>query len=226
MAGDLAPNVLGSALLADNEGSGANSRTLAISGVSAAGATLLTWVALRTSIFAGPPTANNSNSYTQVFSQDYGPDFTQYSLRGYRAYSVTGGSDHDVTVTKSSGDTQEVTIASLAVSGGTIIDSEVVNRTAAGAGATHTSGTVTTTGPALLVAVGSGTGDVNSTPPTQTWPGSWTVHRSVARGSADAPNGHVPIYLATRVVGAGDWSVGVQVTINEGIILALYAVQL
>lgn len=212
-------------MIADNETEGVNSRTLTLAGIAGAGLLLLPFVALRTAIFAGPPTANNGNTYTQLVSQDYGPGFPAYSLRGYFDAAVAGGSDHAVTVTKSSGDTEEMTLAVLALSGGSIVSSSTVNRAANGAGATHTSGTVTATGPARLVAVGSGSGDVNATAPTQTWPGGWTQHQAVARSSAQAPNGHVPIYLMSREVGAGTHSVDVQVTIDEGIVIALYAVQ-
>jgi hypothetical protein len=217
-------SVLGSALIADNENSGVNSRTLDIAG-GAAGVLLLTFVGIRTSIFAGPPTANNGNTYTQEFSQDFGPAFPQYSLRGYRVNAAAGGSSHTATVTKSSGDAEELTLAGIAISRGSIVSSSVVNRTAAGAGATHVSGNVTATGPALLVAVGSGSGDVNATAPTQTWPSEWTQHQAVARSIAQAPEGHVPLYLMTRAVGVGTHNVEVQVAINEGIVLSLYAVQ-
>lgn len=220
-------SVLGHSLLADNETAGATSRSLAITGVGTSGALILSWVGVRTSIFAGPPAANNGNSATQEHSQDYGPTFTQYSLRAYSTVGAAGGSDHQVTVTKSGGDAEELTIAMIALSGGSIgTRKSIVNRSAAGAGATHTSGTVTMTGAGILVAVGSGTGDVNATPPTQTWPGDWTVHRSVARGSGEAPDGHIPLYLATKAVGsAGDYTVAVQVAINEGIVLSLFGVQ-
>lgn len=220
-------SVLSTNLLADNEGQGVASRSLAVTGVSAAGALILSWVAVRTSIFAGPPTANNGNTATLEHSQDYGPDFTQYSLRAYSTVAAAGGADHQVTVTKSSGNTEELTVAMIALSGGTIgTRRSVVNRSAAGAGHTHTSGTVTMTAAGILVAVGSGTGDVNATPPTQTWPAGWTIHRSVARGSAEAAQGHVPLYLASKAVGAaGTYSVDVQVTINEGIVLSLFGVQ-
>ena len=220
-------SVLGHNLLADNEGAGVNSRTLVVTGVSSAGVLVLNWVARRTAIFAGPPVANNGNTFALEHSQDYGPGFPTYSLSAYSIASAAGGSDHQATVTKSSGDTEELTVASIIISGGSIgTRKSIVNRTAAGAGATLTSGVVTMTDAGLLVAVGSGSGDVNATAPTQTWPVGWTVHRSVARSSAEAALGHVPLYVATKpVAAAGDYSVGVQVTINEGIVLGLYGVQ-
>ena len=220
-------SVLGHNLLADNEGSGVTTRSLSVVGISTTGALILSWVGVRTSIFAGPPTANNGNTCTQEQSQDYGPDFTQYTLRAYSTVAATGGSDHQVTVTKSSGAAEELTVAMIALSGGTIgTRKSVVNRSAAGAGHTHTSGTVTMTTAGILVAVGSGTGNVNATAPTQTWPGDWSVLRSVARSEAQAPQGHVPLYLAVKTVGsAGDYSVDVQTAINEGIVLSLFGVQ-
>lgn len=221
-----APTVLGSNLVADNEGDGVNSRVLTLSGVSAGGILLLSWVAIRTAIFAGPPTANNGNSYTQQFSEIYSPDFNAYSCRGYYDQNAAGGSNHTLTVTKSSGNTEELTSVLLALSSGSIADSAVVVRNANGAGATHTSDPVTTTKAALLVAIASGTGNVNATAPTQTWPAEWTVLQSVARSSAQAPNGHIPFYLAVRsVTSPGDYTVAVQTTINEGLLMALYAVQ-
>jgi hypothetical protein len=133
-------------------------------------------------------------------------------------------SAHTVSGTRFTGTAEEVTLASVVLSGGLIVASSVVNRSAAGAGATLTSGTVTVDRPVLLVAVASGSGDVNATAPTQTWPVGWTVHQSVARSTATAPNGHVPLYIASKAVGPGTHSVNVQMTINEGAIIALYAV--
>lgn len=223
-----APTVLDSALTAQKETEGTASYSATSTLSSGAGPTLLSWVGVRTALFTGPVTGNNGNSHTEQFSQAYGNGFTDYSLRGYYSYAVAGGSAHAVTGSKSSATAEEATIALLVLSGGTIVSSAVVQRVAAGAGATLTSGTVTATGPALLVATASGDGNVNATAPTQTWPtgDGWTVHRSVAFGSADAPNGHIPLYVATKeVTAAGDYTVAIQMAINEGATISLYAVQ-
>lgn len=223
-----APSVLASALTAQKQTEGTATYT-ATPASAAAGATVLSWVGVRTALFAGPPAGNNGNVHTELFSQAYGNGFTDYSLRGYRCYSAAGGSNHSVTGSKSSATDEEATIAALVLSGGTVVSGGVVRRVANGAGATLTSGIATTTGPALLVASASGDGNVNATAPTQTWPtgDGWTVHRSVAFGSADAPNGHIPLYIATKeVAAAGDYTVGVQMTINEGATISLHAVQL
>ena len=222
-----APSVISSALSAQKEGSGTSGFSATLASDAAAGRTLLSFVGLWTSLFAGPVTGNNGNSHTQQDSQAFPSPFTSYSVRSYRSYSVSGGSAHSVSGTKSSNSTAEVTIGLLAISGGTIVDSATSTTSNNGAGASHTSPTVTTTGAALLVCVACGTGDVNATAPTQTWPGDWTVHESVAYSSAQAPSGHLPMYIATRQVSsAGDYSVNVQTTIDEGLLFMIYAVSL
>lgn len=223
-AASAAPTVLDSDLVAQKEGEGTAGFSSTVA-VGTAGATLLSWVGIRTAIYAGPVTGNNGNTHTQEFSQAYPSPFTTYSLRGYRCIAAAGTSNHSVSGTKSAGNSEEVTIALLALSGGSIVDSDISQQDNAGAGHTFTSGSVTVTGNALLVAVASGDGNVNATAPTQTWPGTWTVRESVAFGSGDAPNGHVPLYVATRSVSAGTYTVDVQVAIDEGLIIALYAVQ-
>lgn len=223
-----APTVIDSALTAQKETEGTASYVAALAASGAAGLTLLSWVGVKTSLFAGPVTGNLGNSHTQVFSQDYPAPYSVYSLRGFRSYAVAGGgSPHSVTGSKDASTAEEATIGLLALSGGTITAAPAaVVRAAAGAGATHTSAEVTVAaGSALLVAVASGTGDVNATAPTQTWPGTWTVHRSVAYSAAQAPNGHIPLYIATRSVSAGTYSVGVQTAIDEGLLMWICAVQ-
>lgn len=220
-----APEYVASALTVQKEGEGTTNFSATLASDATAGRTLLSFVGVRTAIFAGPVTGNNGNSHTLQDSQAFPSPWTAYSARSYRSYNVSGGSAHSVSGSKSSDATEELTIALLALDGGSIVDSATSTVAANGAGATLTSPTVTTTGPALLVAIACGTGDVNVTAPTQTWPGNWTVHQSVAYSSAQAPNGHIPMYLATRTVtSAGDYSVGVQVTINEGLLFMIYAV--
>lgn len=220
------PTVLSSALTAQKQDEG-TANYVATASVGTAGVTLLSWDAGRTVILTTPVAANNGNTYTQQFSQNYGAAFTNYTLRGNYCYSASGTANHAATGTKTTSTNEEATIAILVASGGQIgTRSAVVQRDAAGAGATLTSGTVTTTAPALLVAVASGNGDVNATAPTQTWPGDWTVLQSVAFSSAQAPTGHIPLYLAVKsVTTPGTYSVDIQMTINEGAVIGLYALQ-
>lgn len=217
--------VLSSALTAQKETEG-TADYVATASVGTAGVTLLSWDAGRTAILTTPVAANNGNTYTQQFSQAYGNGFTNYTLRGNYCYTASGTANHAATGTKTSSTAEEATIAILVLSGGQIgTRSSVVQRTNAGAGATLTSGSVTMTASGLLVAVASGDGNVNATAPTQTWPAEWTVHQSVAFSSAQAPNGHVPLYVATRPVSAGSYTVGIQMTIDEGATIALYGLQ-
>lgn len=218
------PSYLDSALTAQKETEGV-ADFVATLGISTNSVLLLSFVGVRTALVTNPPTGNNSNSYTQVFNQAYGNGFTNYSLRGYKSAGAAGGSAHSATSTKTSSTAEEATIALVAISNGNIFDSNVTQQVNAGAGHTFTSGNVTLTKSGILVAVASGDGNVNATAPTQTWPGTWTVRQSVAFSSAAAPNGHIPLYVATRAVSAGTYSVDVQVTIDEGLTLALYAIQ-
>lgn len=218
------PSYLDSALTAQKETEGV-ADFVATLGTNNNSVLLLSYVGVRTALVTNPPTGNNSNSYTQVFSQAYGNGFTDYSLRGYKSAAAAGGSVHSATATKTSATAEEATIALVAISSGNIFDSNITQQVAAGAGNTFTSGSVTLTKSGILVAVASGDGNVNATAPTQTWPGTWTVRQSVAFSSAQAPNGHIPLYVATRSVSAGTYTVDVQVTINEGLTLALYAIQ-
>lgn len=228
VSGDLSTgiSVLASALTAQKESEG-TANYVATLGIGTAGVTLLAWDAGYTTTLATPISANNGNTFTSQFSQAYGNGFEVYSLRGWRCYSSSGGSNHAATGTKNSSTSGEATIALLALSGGQIGSrSSVVQRNNAGAGATLTSGTVTMTAAGLLVAVCSGDGTISDIAPTQTWPEGWTVLQSVAYNRAQAPNGHVPLYVAVKSVSSpGDYSVGIQMTINEGATIALYGVQ-
>jgi hypothetical protein len=220
----VAPSFLASNLVAQKETEGAAGFSATVT-IGTAGATLLSWVGIRTALFDGPVTGNNGNTHTQQFSQPYGNGFTDYTVRGYYCTNAAGTSNHSVSGTKSSSTAEEVTIALVALSSGTIVSNSVTQQVSAGAGHIFTSGSVTTTSAAMLVAMASGDGNVNATAPTQTWPGDWIVRESVAYGSADAPNGHVPMYIATKSVGVGSHTVDVQVTINEGVTISIYAVQ-
>lgn len=222
------PTVLGSALTAQNENEGVQAFS-ATADVGTAGASIFSWVGILTSLFAGPPTGNNGNTHTQVLRQAYGGGFDAYSLALYRSYNASGTSNHSVSGSKPGGTevNDEVTIAILVLSGGTIVDSDVTVQAAAGAGHTFTSGQVTTTGAALLVGFASGDGTVNATAPTQTWEAGWNVEQFVARNAAQSPDGHVPLYIATKpVYSAGNYDYDVTMTINEGGTFGLFAVQL
>lgn len=218
------PSFLSSALTAQKESEGTTAFS-ATAAVGTANTTILSWLGLRTAIFTGPVTGNNGNTHTEQFSQAFPTPFTTYSIRGYRCYSAAGTANHSVSGNKSAGATEETTIGMVVLSGGTIVSSSITQQDNAGAGHTFTSGDVTATAPALLVAMCSGDGDVNATAPAQTWEAGWTVRESVAFNSAQAPNGHVPMYIATKSVGAGTYNVQVQVAIDEGLIMAIYAVQ-
>lgn len=221
-----APDLLGSALTSQREGEGTANFSAALS-VGTANVTLIGILGIRTALFGGPLTGNNGNTYdsSALFNVPYGNGFGTYSLRGWRAYGASGSSNHAVSGTKSGGNSEETTVAIVGLSGGQVRSSNALARVANGAGATHTSGSVSTDGPARLISITSGDGNVNATPPSQTYPGDWSVLHAYAEGTGTAPNGHIPLYIATKVVSiAGSYTVQVQTTLDEGLTMVLLAV--
>lgn len=222
--GSAAPQLVDSRLVAQKEGQGTQTVVTTL-GTGAAGLTLISIDAVLTALFPGPPSLNNGNVFgAALLTEVYTPNYPQYSLRVYRANNVMGGAPHSSTLTKSMGFSQEATKALLAFSTSSSVVQSSVVRPPAGAGALLTSAPFTITGgPARCLAIWSGSGDVNPVAPTATItaPATWgaPVH-SVAYGSADAPNGHIPLTLWTAVLPAGTHTWSARPAIDEGGIMA------
>lgn len=231
-----APSLLEGVLVAQKETEG-TANVVATLGISTASVLLVSIDAVRTALFAGPPTLNNSNTFgSAIVNEVYSPDFGQYSLRAYKLANANGGSAHSSTLTKSSSTAEEATKVLLAFSAAAdVIAQSAVVRNAAGAGATLTSAsfTVAAGGRARCLAIWSGTGNVNATPPTATMVNSsnttaaqWgSPIASVAYGSASAPNGHIPLtlWVADLLPGTYEWAA--QPAINEGAIMATLVIR-
>lgn len=142
--------------------------------------------------------------------------------------AMTGGAGHTVSVAKSGAANEEATLIAVEVTGTTTIeDSSILAIAASGAGATLTSTSVTTAGPAFLVGFWSGDG-VISTNPMDVDSGhvDWQVLAQVALEEAQAPNGHVQSALLGRYVGAaGTYTLQVKPRADQGAILGLVAVR-
>lgn len=124
----------------------------------ASGSTLLAWVSrghIDTFTPATVPTDNKGNRFSILGAvHDYSPRWPSSGEAMYAAPSAAGGRDHVFTVQMISSD--EVTFAVIEVmNGGVIHDAQWKKVTD---GAPNTSGNVTTTGPATLVAVWAGDG--------------------------------------------------------------------
>lgn len=230
---DSAPALSGSAATAQKETEG-TATVVATLGIGTAGVTLVCINAVRTAIRSGP-TLNNGNTLgSALVTATYTPDFAQYSLVIQALASALGTSNHAATLTKSSSTTEEATIALLAIASGSVAANSVV-RNAAGAGATLTSAsfTVPSGGRARCIAVWSGTGNVNVTAPTATMvdSGSTTAAQwgspviAIAFNSAQAPNGHIPLYVWTADLGPGTYTWAAQPAIDEGAVMATVVVQ-
>lgn len=214
------------------EGAGVTPITLSLGSTQAAGSSIVVAHFGRfTSL--GTPTDNKGNSF------DNGtPDYLEQSGYAGGLWSgfgmslfvdpvAAGGSAHSISVAKSGSAFEEATLIAIeGMNAGVMQDSSIVPRAAAGAGATLTSDTVTTTGPALLCGFWTGDGDVN-TDPQDVGPGpGWTLLEQIALESAQAPNGHIQAALLARVVSAaGTYSLQVVPQANQGGILGLVALQ-
>lgn len=228
-----APSVLGSNVTAQKETEGTSTVVVTLS-LGTAGVTLVCINAVRTAIRSGP-TLNNSNTLgSALVAPAYTPDFSQYDLVIQALASALGTSNHAATLTKSSATTEEATIALIAMSGGTAAATSVV-RNAAGAGATLTSAsfTVSAGNRARCLAVWSGTGAVNATAPTATIVDTGTTTAAqwgspiiaIAYSEAQAPSGHIPLYVWTADLGPGTYTWAAQPAINEGAVMATVVVR-
>ncbi len=147
-----------------------------------------------------------------------------FGLELYGKANATGGSSHAVSITKSTGyEVQETTLMVAEVIGGaTIQDTSVVARAAAGAGVAYTSAPVTTTGPAILLAVWGGDGSGNVSSQDANPEAGWTLIEYDFRVSTS----YIQAALAyKRVVAAGDYTCTWTPVGNQGAILAMAAVQ-
>lgn len=230
------PTLISQGVTAQNEGSGTQNTTATITGVSTAGVLLVGIAGVLTAQFAGPLTLNNSNTFgSPIVNEVYSPTFNGYSIRVWALSSALGGSAHATTMTKTTPFTAEGTVALIALSGGSVISQPAVVRNANGAGATLTSSsfTVGSGKRALCIAIWSGTGNVNATPPTATMvdSGSTTAAQwgtpiiAIARGTGTAPDGHIPLFVWTATLSPGTYTWAAQPAINEGAIMATLVCQ-
>jgi hypothetical protein len=182
------------------------------------GSTMLVFVGKSTLGNLTAPFDNKGNSpYTRIGTTH---EYTRWRGQGTSAFSflsIAGGTDHRVSVDDSNA-FDEVTVGAVEVrNGGRIQDAqwnEVLDAT------THTSASVTTTGPATLLAVWFGD-DSSATPSNPVPNNGFTV---IERQGASTET--VAMFIATRdVSAAGTYSVTWAATPRQGAQLYLVAVQ-
>lgn len=140
---------------------------------------------------------------------------------------AAGGSLHtwSASIGNVGGNEDEVMIAGLEIFGAPILQSSSIVERADGSAATITSGTVTTTAKALLVAIVFGNGNVNQEHVFTFLDGFSKVARACAEGDVN-PNGYIQVEIATRLVDIkGTYSFRAQGTASEGGQMALLAFQ-
>lgn len=130
------------------DGSGSSPITVTID-TQASGSSLLACGGFGVISNMATPTDNKSNTFTQRGSTT---NYTAWPGSGIKLFaddSIAGGSSHTVSAVKNASVTQEATLAVVEVKNGGVIGTpSIVEPTS---GATGTSGSVTTTGAAVLV---------------------------------------------------------------------------
>lgn len=182
------------------------------------GSTMLAFVGKGSVFLLSPPTDNKGNTpYRQVGAIH---EYARWPGEGTTVYafdSITGGSDHRVSIDDSNR-FDEVTFATVEVRNGGVIQdlkwNEVLNAAA------QTSQSVTTTGPATLVAVWFGD-DASATPSNPVPNNGFTRIEGVGNAVET-----VQMFVATKdVATAGTYNVTWNTTPLQGAQLYLLAVQ-
>lgn len=168
------------------------------------------------------PTDNKGNTISVLYNNVgyFGGAFPGFGMRLCAKTNAVGGSNHIISSTKSNVG-QESSLVALEIKNGvTLISPTPITRQAAGAGVPYVSGSVTTTGPAMLVAIWGGDGPTGSHDANPD--ASWT-----RREGLNLPDtNYIQAWTATRFVsGAGTYTCTWTPTGNEGAILAILAVQ-
>lgn len=206
-------------LLAHEDGNGPAIATTAPITTAANGSSLIAFSAGYTDNDQ-PPTDSRSNTWVQlgdaVFYRGYNDEF---NVKAYLALHAAGGAAHSVTITKDHVPAGEITIPFIEIRQSGVLQSVAQNYPAAGT--TLTSGSVTTSGPATLVAVwwGDATGLHHSALPDNGF--------TIIENFVDLPpNSAVQCVVAYRQVSAaGTYQVSWSTSPSQGAPLWLFAFQ-
>jgi len=206
-------------LLAHEDGNGPSVATTAPIVTAASGSTLLVFSAGYTDNNL-PPTDNYANAWTQlgvpVVYRGYNGEF---DVTAYVVLQASGGAGHTVSIVKNNVPAGEVTVPFIEIRNAGALQSVAVNYPAASS--SLTSGDVTTTGPATLIAVwwGDATGLHHSAIPDNGF--------SIIENFVDLPpNSAVQGVVAARQVNAaGTYNVTWATSPAQGAPLWLLAFQ-
>jgi hypothetical protein len=204
----------------DIEGSGTSPQVVTIN-TQTSGSSLVVVTFARLANY-GTPTDNKGNTLTLLESSGYhGGAYPDYGMEVYGVANAAGGSSHAVTLTKTTAN-EESTLIVVEGKGTTIQDTSIVTRAGAGAGVAYTSASVTTTGPALLIAAWGGDGNSGTNDQTATPENGWTLVESLYIGQT----AYIQAGVAVKAVsGAGTYTCDWTPVENQGAILFMAAVQ-
>lgn len=170
------------------------------------------------------PTENKGNSAKTVLYESSGYFAARWAPYGMEYYGIAngaGGSSHTFQFTKTDTVRESTLIVVEAVGGPVIEDTSIINVDGAGAGVPYSSGTVTTSGPALLVATWGGDAGVGPDQTVNVEAGWEMVESDFRTGVA-----YIQAAVAVKYVpAAGTYSVQWTPVTNQGAILALSAHQ-
>jgi hypothetical protein len=206
-------------LLAHEDGNGPSVATTAPIATMASGSTLLAFSAGYTGNDQ-PPTDNHANTWTQLgvplFYRGYN---NQFDVTAYLVLHANGGAGHTVSIVKNNVPAGEITVPFIEIRDAGTLQSVAVNYPPADS--SLTSGDVTTTGPATLIAVwwGDATGLHHSAVPDN---GFVIIENFVDL----PPNSAVQCVVAARqVAAAGTYHVSWATSPAQGAPLWLLAFQ-
>ena len=206
-------------LLAHEDGNGPSVATTAPIVTAASGSTLLAFSAGYTDNDQ-PPTDSYANTWTQlgapVVYRGYNGEF---NVTAYLVLHATGGSAHTVSIVKNNVPAGEITVPFVELRDAGVLQSVAVNYPAASS--SLTSGDVTTTGPATLIAVwwGDATGLHHSAVPDNGF--------TIIENFVDLPpmSAVQCVVAARQVSGAGTYHVSWATSPVQGAPLWLLAFQ-
>jgi hypothetical protein len=169
---------------------------------------------------AAPPIDSYSNSWKQLGrSVTYGNGYDGFNVKAYVALSASGGPNHTVSIVKNANATGEISVPFIEVRQAGVLQDVAQNYAASGL--VLTSDSVTTTGPATLVALWWGDGGV--TRMTAVPNNGFSVIDSFLKLP---DNSGVQCAVATRqVAAAGTYNVSWTGAPIQGAILWLFAFQ-
>jgi len=142
-------------LLGQSEGDGVSPAITPAISTQATGSSLITFVASH-AVNDKAPTDSKSNAWKQIGNRVIYRGYESFDVKAYVAVSAKGGSNHTVSVIKPGTEKGELTMPFIEVRNADVLKDVAQNYPPTGS--TLTSATVTTTGPATLVAFWWGDG--------------------------------------------------------------------